>query len=92
MRRLIAITDSANGVSSRLDIKAWQFVPPELTLHCLRPMLGENAAHVYDFDLDVLAPLVARIGPTEAEVAEPLEQVPMGASSTAFEPDPIKAW
>jgi predicted TIM-barrel fold metal-dependent hydrolase len=58
----------------------------------LRPMLGESAAHVYDFDLDVLAPLVARIGPTEAEVAEPLEQVPMGASSTAFEPDPIKAW
>lgn len=40
-QRLIAITDSANGVSSRLDIKAWQFVPPELTLHCLRPMLGE---------------------------------------------------
>lgn len=40
-QRLIAVTDSANGISSRLDIRSWQFVPPELTIHCLRPPVGE---------------------------------------------------
>jgi hypothetical protein len=40
-QRLIAITDSANGISSRLDIRSWQFVPPELTIHCLRSLVGE---------------------------------------------------
>lgn len=63
-------------------------VPPK-ELHL---MLGRNAAQVYKFDLAALAPLVERIGPTEAEVAEPLESPPVGASSTAFEPDPVKAW
>jgi hypothetical protein len=55
-------------------------------------MLGVNAAKVYGFDLDALAPLIARIGPTVAEVQQPLPAVPRDASSTAFEPDPIKAW
>jgi predicted TIM-barrel fold metal-dependent hydrolase len=55
-------------------------------------MLGGNAAKVYGFDLEALAPLAARIGPTVAEVADPLDAVPAGASSTAFEPDPIRAW
>jgi hypothetical protein len=35
-------------------------------------MVGGNAARVYGFDLDALAPVVSRIGPTVAEVAEPL--------------------
>jgi hypothetical protein len=47
---------------------------------------------VYGFDLAALAPLVDRIGPSVAEVAEPLDLVPAEARSTAFEPDPIKAW
>jgi hypothetical protein len=55
-------------------------------------MLGGNAAHVYDFDLEALKPLTDRIGPTVAEVAEPLAAVPEGASSTVFEPDPIRTW
>jgi predicted TIM-barrel fold metal-dependent hydrolase len=55
-------------------------------------MLGRNAAAVYGFDLDALALLVNRIGPTVAEVAEPLAAVPADASSTAFEPDPIRTW
>jgi hypothetical protein len=55
-------------------------------------MLGGNAAAVYGFDLDALAPLVDRIGPTVAEVAEPLAAVPTGARSTVFEPDPIRTW
>jgi predicted TIM-barrel fold metal-dependent hydrolase len=55
-------------------------------------MLGTNAAKVYGFDLDALGPLAARVGPSVAEVATPLDAVPDGARSTAFEPDPIKAW
>jgi hypothetical protein len=47
---------------------------------------------VYGFDLDALAPIAARIGPTVDEVARPLDAVPADASSTAFEPDPIRAW
>jgi predicted TIM-barrel fold metal-dependent hydrolase len=42
----------------------------------VRKMLGENAAKLYDFDLDALAPLAAQIGPTVAEVATPVEDVP----------------
>jgi len=58
----------------------------------VRAMVGGNAALVYGFDLDALAPLAERIGPTVEQVATPLEAVPAGASSTAFEPDPIRAW
>jgi predicted TIM-barrel fold metal-dependent hydrolase len=42
----------------------------------LRQMLAGNAAKMYDFDLDALAPLAARIGPTVAQVAEPLDEIP----------------
>lgn len=38
-------------------------------------MLGANAAELYGFDLDLLAPVAARIGPTHAEIAEPLSPV-----------------
>ena len=31
---------------------------------------------VYGFDLDALAPLAERFGPTVAEIAQPLEQLP----------------
>jgi hypothetical protein len=40
-QRLIAAADSANGIGSPLDIRSWQFIPPELTIHCLRPPVGE---------------------------------------------------
>jgi predicted TIM-barrel fold metal-dependent hydrolase len=40
--------------------------------HEVRAMVGANAARVYGFDLDALAPLAAQFGPTPAEVAEPL--------------------
>jgi len=58
----------------------------------VQAMLGTNAASVYGFDLDALAPLGARVGPSVEQVATPLDAVPEGARSTAFEPDPIKAW
>lgn len=40
-QRLISAADSVNGISSPLDIRSWQFVPPELTVHSLRPPVGE---------------------------------------------------
>jgi hypothetical protein len=50
-------------------------------------MLGENAAALYGFDLEKLAPLAARFGPTPAEVATPLahEEIATGTMSGAFQ-------
>jgi len=44
-------------------------------------MVGGNAARVYGFDLDALAPVVARIGPTVDAVAEalPARDIPVDA-------------
>jgi predicted TIM-barrel fold metal-dependent hydrolase len=42
----------------------------------LRKILGENAAKLYGFDLDALAPLAAQYGPTVEEIRQPLEQLP----------------
>lgn len=50
----------------------------------LRAVLGGNAAAVYGFDLDALAPLAAESGPTIAELAEPLPEIPSDATSPAF--------
>jgi predicted TIM-barrel fold metal-dependent hydrolase len=50
----------------------------------LRVILAENAAAVYGFDLAALAPLVAEIGPTVAEIATPLDVIPADATSPAF--------
>jgi predicted TIM-barrel fold metal-dependent hydrolase len=38
-----------------------------------RKILGGNAGRLYRFDLDALAPIAAKIGPTIAEVGTPLE-------------------
>lgn len=40
-QRVVLTADSANGVSAVLDIRAWTFIPPELTVHFLRPPDGE---------------------------------------------------
>ena len=47
----------------------------------VRAMVGTNAARVYGFDLDRLAPLAAQFGPSPAEVAEPLasDEIPAEA-------------
>jgi predicted TIM-barrel fold metal-dependent hydrolase len=42
----------------------------------LRRLLAGNAADLYGFDLDALAPLAAKIGPTVSEVATPIDEVP----------------
>jgi predicted TIM-barrel fold metal-dependent hydrolase len=42
----------------------------------LRAILAGNAAALYDFDLDALAPLAAAHGPTVEEIATPLAELP----------------
>jgi Amidohydrolase len=39
----------------------------------VRAMVGGNAARLYGFDLDALAPVAARVGPRVDEVAQPLD-------------------
>ena len=44
-----------------------------------RMMFAENAASVYGFDLAALRPIADRIGPTVAEIHEPLDAYPDGS-------------
>ncbi|HYL51032.1 MAG TPA: amidohydrolase family protein [Acidimicrobiia bacterium] len=53
----------------------WDWSEPEM-----RKILGENCARLYDFDLDALAPLAEKVGPTVAELARPLEELPENAN------------
>lgn len=47
----------------------------------IQQIVGLNAAELYGFDLEQLAPIAARVGPTRAEIAEPLaiEDIPTRA-------------
>jgi predicted TIM-barrel fold metal-dependent hydrolase len=47
----------------------------------MRRILGENAAALYGFDRDALAPLAAQYGPTVEELAEPLVELPENPNS-----------
>ena len=56
----------------------------------IQQLVALNAAKLYGFDLEQLAPLAARVGPTVAEIAEPLalEDVPPRAlKCPGFAPD-----
>jgi len=55
-------------------------------------MVGGNAAGFYGFDLDALAPIAARVGPTVAEIATPLDELPADAYSVAFTGESPKPW
>jgi predicted TIM-barrel fold metal-dependent hydrolase len=56
-------------------------------------MVGGNAAEVYGFDLDALAPIAAEIGPRVGDVAIPLDDLPDAPLSRAFiEPSIVKPW
>jgi hypothetical protein len=41
LQRLMAVADSGNGASSRLDIRQWLFINSELTVHLWREPTGE---------------------------------------------------
>ncbi len=47
----------------------------------LRAVLAGNAAALYDFDLDELAPLAEEYGPTIEEIAAPLTELPPNPNS-----------
>jgi hypothetical protein len=51
-------------------------VTQEVAEDDLRRILGLNAALLYDFDLDALAPLAGQYGPTLEEVRQPLLELP----------------
>jgi predicted TIM-barrel fold metal-dependent hydrolase len=46
----------------------------------IHQLVATNAAGLYDFDLDALAPLAAEFGPTVAELARPLDDWPDDAN------------
>lgn len=41
LQRLLACVDSASGASAALDVREWAFLNTELTVHVLRPPVGE---------------------------------------------------
>jgi hypothetical protein len=41
LTRVLAVADSGNGLSSELDLTAWHFINPELTVHLHRETVGE---------------------------------------------------
>ena len=41
LERVLAIADSGSGVSGALDLRSWQFINPELTVHLHREAAGE---------------------------------------------------
>ena len=46
----------------------------------MRKVLAGNAAELYGFDLDALAPLAAKVGPLPSDIAQPLVELPDGAN------------
>lgn len=64
-----------------------------LPRHEVAAMTGGNAARVYGFDLGLLDPIAARVGPTVEEIAEPLTDIPPAATSPAFaEGGSVRVW
>jgi hypothetical protein len=59
LQRLLAVADSASGVSSKLDIRHWLFINTDLSVHLYRQPRGEWVG----LDADTV------IGPTGAGVA-----------------------
>ena len=59
----------------------------------VRAMVGANAAEVYDFDLDMLEPIAAKVGPTTEEIFAGLDDIPSDAKSPAFERELVqRSW
>jgi predicted TIM-barrel fold metal-dependent hydrolase len=56
------------------------------------PMVGLTAVDVYGFDLDVLTPVAANVGPTVDEVKVPLDEIPADSRSIAFAGEDVKPW
>ena len=52
----------------------------------LRAILAGNAAKLYGFDLDKLAPYAAEFGPTVDELAQPLTELPPQPNEALMRP------
>jgi predicted TIM-barrel fold metal-dependent hydrolase len=70
--------DEGTGPFSREHLRQ---VMHDLDEPTKRAILGENAAKLYGFDLDALAPLAAQYGPTVEELSQPLTELPENANS-----------
>ncbi len=46
----------------------------------IQQIVGTNTAELYGFDLEALRPAAEKYGPTVAEIAEPLTDLPEGAN------------
>jgi hypothetical protein len=58
----------------------------------LRRILAENAATLYGFDLDALAPLAEQYGPRVDEIAQPLDALPEHPNSALLKgAEPVMA-
>jgi predicted TIM-barrel fold metal-dependent hydrolase len=53
-------------------------LPPEQ----IQQIVGGNTARLYGFDMDALRPAAERFGPTVAEIAEPLTELPPNPNET----------
>jgi predicted TIM-barrel fold metal-dependent hydrolase len=56
------------------------------------PMVGLNAARVYDFDLNNLSSVSEAVGPRVDELKVPLDEVPADSHSIAFSGEELKPW
>ena len=65
--------DEGTGPYSKESLRAVFHAVGEVEL---RDVLAGNVARLYDFDLDALAPLAAKYGPTVEEIATPLVELP----------------
>ena len=65
--------DEGTGPFTREHLRQVFHDQPEAKM---RRILAENAAKLYDFDLDALAPLAAEYGPSVEEIREPLTELP----------------
>jgi predicted TIM-barrel fold metal-dependent hydrolase len=65
--------DEGTGPYTREHLRQLFHATPEAEM---RAFLAGNAARLYNFDLDALAPLAARLGPTVEEIATPLDHLP----------------
>ena len=58
------------------NLESLQLTFPGIAERERRMILGENAARLYNFDLDKLRPLARRFGPTPQHVDTPLVEIP----------------
>lgn len=62
-----------------------RFAFSELEEQEVRMMLGENAAQLYNFDLEALASLARKVNITPAHVAVPLDEIPADSTCITFQ-------